>query len=36
MLLRDDGEDGAPAHRPPVDPASGTAVIRVTPGRPDS
>ncbi|WP_435270671.1 DUF6191 domain-containing protein [Streptomyces sp. 1222.5] len=32
LVLRDD-EDRAPPHRSTVDPRSGTAVIRVTPGR---
>ncbi|MFF9154411.1 DUF6191 domain-containing protein [Streptomyces sp. NPDC014846] len=33
LVLRDDEEDGAPPHRSTVDLRSGTAVIRVTPGR---
>ncbi|MCZ0990771.1 DUF6191 domain-containing protein [Streptomyces diastatochromogenes] len=32
LVLRDDEEDGAPPHRSTVDPTTGIAVIRVTPG----
>ncbi|MER5407356.1 DUF6191 domain-containing protein [Streptomyces sp. NPDC002769] len=31
LVMRDDEEDGAPAHRTTVDPNTGTAVVR--PGR---
>ncbi|MFE0510742.1 DUF6191 domain-containing protein [Streptomyces sp. NPDC058964] len=33
LLLRNDEQDGAPAHRTTVDLENGTAVIRVTPDR---